>query len=92
MTFTDEQQKHLLNFGGLRYEIGKIAIILDLDVDLLRAEFANPESEASKLYHKGKLLAEYKLQEKLMTMAMSGDLAAVKLYKTVRSQNKGLDA
>lgn len=75
--FTEDQQKMLKNMGALGYDARKISSITGLDIDLVEADFRNPDSDLKKLYQSGADMAQYKIDLKLLEMAMAGDLKAM---------------
>jgi hypothetical protein len=80
MKFNDKQIKMIMDFGALNYPIKKCAVILDiLEEDLIKDE------EFNKLLLKGKYYSEFKIQSKLLELAMSGDLKAMDKINAIKN-------
>ena len=77
MKIVKEQEEQIINFGVFNYNAKKIASILGVDKKEIEQELKNQESEFSKLFQKGKDMADYVIDLKLFEMAKSGDIKAL---------------
>lgn len=77
MKIKEEQIEQIVNFGVFDYNAKKIASILEVSKEEIEEEFKNSESQLSKLFQKGKDMAEYVIDLKLFEMAKSGDIKAL---------------
>ena len=77
MKIKKEQEEQIINFGALDYDSRIIASLLGLDEEEVEAYLNNKESEFSKLFQRGKDMADYVIDLKLFEMAKSGDIKAL---------------
>jgi len=77
MKILKEQEEQVINFGVFDYNAKKIASILGLEKNEVEEEFKNKDSQLSKLFQKGKDMADYVIDLKLFEMAKTGDIKAL---------------
>ena len=88
MNINKDNEEMIVNFGALEYDAEKISIILGEDIEEVKKEMKNKNSDLFKLLQKGKYLAEYLIDLKLFEMAKSGDIKALdKLDSRKRDRN-----
>ena len=88
MNINKDNEEMIVNFGALEYDAEKIASILGIDKKQVEEEFKNSESDLSRLFQKGKDMADYVIDLKLFEMAKSGDIKALdKLDSRKRDRN-----
>lgn len=77
MKILKEQEEQVINFGVFDYNAKKIASILGLEKNEVETELKNKDSQLSKLFQKGKDMADYVIDLKLFEMAKTGDIKAL---------------
>jgi hypothetical protein len=82
---TDEQKEVIRDFGALGYSIKKMQTILNhSDPEFVHGQMSDQNSEFYKNYHLGKETYEFDLNVKLLEMARSGDLMAMKRLNAIK--------
>ena len=84
-TLTEEQKEAILNFGAFDYGVDKMASILGWDSGEVK-QLISSESEFSRLFQKGRDMAEYAIDTKLWNMALSGDTKAFEIFEKRKAQ------
>lgn len=77
MEIKEEQEEQIVNFGAFDYDAKKIASILGLKKEAVEQELDDKDSQLSKLFQKGKDMADYVIDLKLFEMAKTGDMKAL---------------
>lgn len=77
MDIKKEQEEQVINFGVFDYDASKIASILGIEKREVEQELKNKDSQLSKLFKKGKDMADYVIDLKLFEMAKTGDIKAL---------------
>lgn len=83
---TKEEKIFIKNFGAFKYDINKMANILDWPPHQVKTEFENKESEYRKLYEQGRDTADFLIDKKLYDLAKDGDLKALEEFETRRDE------
>lgn len=78
INLSEDQQEAVINCGAFGYELNQIANIIDIDLDVLLHESQKKDSQFNKLLKKGQDMFEYKMDTKLLEMANSGDISALR--------------
>ena len=78
---TKKEQDLIIDFGALNYQASKIAIILEVDLNEIKTELQDINSEVYKLYRKGKYMADYKIDLKIFELAQTGDMKAIERFE-----------
>lgn len=78
MKIKEEQKEQIVNFGALSYNSKRMAGILDLEINSVKSEMDNINSEFHNLYIKGEFMADYVIDLKLFELAKTGDTKALK--------------
>ena len=85
---TEEERGKLLSFGALGWSVEDIALFFGWEIDLLHEELSKPDSEISKILHRGGLQKRAELELSLFNAAVGGNLKAAKqLSEVVRDRN-----
>lgn len=87
LIITDEIESKIVDFGALNYDALKMAIILNLEESQIFSLLNNKESDFYKLYEKGKILAQFAIDKKIVEMAKSGDLKAISIFENKKLLN-----
>lgn len=86
--FSERELATIMSFGALHYTPRQMADNLD---DITEEEIItllkDPNSEFTKAYERGKSRAQFKIDLKLLELAQSGDLEALKLYERRLREN-----
>ncbi len=85
---TDKEREAVANFGALKYPAEKMAIVLGWEEATVRALMGNKKSDFFQAYERGKTLSDYKLDVKLLELAMGGDLKAMELIRGTAKRKK----
>lgn len=85
--YTEDTLNAVKNFGLLHYPVKKILLLIgdvtDQPIDEYQfiTDFNDTTSSLYKSYQKGKAMAEYQLDKKLLEMSRNGDLEALEKYE-----------
>jgi hypothetical protein len=83
--------EELESLARLFYSIKECAVILEMDHKELQKLITNPQTPESKKYHRGLLLSEKEVREKIIEMATRGSskaqLQAMELINSVKIEN-----
>ena len=82
MIYSDEQLKKITTLGTLGYPASKCINILDIkeEKEFIKDFFDN-KSPVFKAYQKGRDIADYAIDQKLLELAKNGDLKALEKYE-----------
>ncbi|WP_395652663.1 hypothetical protein [Brevundimonas sp.] len=89
-TLSEKEIEAITNFGAFGYDASRMASILGWREDEVVKLLSSP-SEFAKLVQKGKDMAGYAIDQKLWSMALSGDMKALEKFeqrKQARSMKK----
>lgn len=78
---SEEQLQMVEDMGAVLFNPEEAALALGLEVDWFLSELDNPESLIYKRYHKGRLLAMYKVRKNVFDMAANGSGPAQQLVE-----------
>jgi len=82
---TEGQKEVIRDFGALGYSVKKMQTILNhSDPDFVHCQMSDQNSEFYKNYHLGKETYEFDINVKLLEMARSGDLLAMKRLDAIK--------
>lgn len=85
VTYTSELKEKLITCGACNYSLKKILLVLtEEEAALVEKDWHVPDSQAKVYYNKGKARADYLIDKKLLQLAQSGDLNAIKLLEDRR--------
>ena len=77
MNYSDNELKQIEKFASTYLKISDIAVILDIPADVLCEDIADPTSEVSKAYRRGKAGSKVKLHSQEMMLAQVGSPLAI---------------
>lgn len=77
MTLNDEQLENIEKLASIYLPITDIALIIEVEPHELRAEIADPESEAGRRYRRGKAMSKVELHKQEMALAKVGSPLAL---------------
>jgi hypothetical protein len=86
MLLSDEIKQQIMNFGALSYSPEKMGILLDRSTEEIE-ELMQPHNHFYELYEKGKVQAQYEIDESILKMAKSGDMKAQDKYRLMLHKN-----
>lgn len=78
--FTKEELLLIEECGACQLVPADMAIVLEINADLLSRELGNPESALYKRFNKGRLVAEMQVRKSIFSMASQGATQAQSLY------------
>ena len=84
----DDEQQQLEEWASLYLTVDEIAILLDVNVDELRREFKNSNSNNSKAYHRGKLQTTLALRRQTKLFAEKGSPQAEQMMQDFSAKQK----
>jgi hypothetical protein len=79
-TLSEKETEAITNFGAFGYDASRMASILGWGEDEVVKLLSSP-SEFAKLVQKGKDMAGYAIDQKLWSMALSGDMKALEKFE-----------
>lgn len=77
MTYSTDILEKIEYYASIYIRISDIAIMLELQAEILRSDIADASHPASKAYRKGKIGAKVKLHEQEMALAKIGSPLAL---------------
>jgi hypothetical protein len=80
LTFSEEEYTDIHNLAGCNYSPEKIALYLDVDKKAFWDVWYQKESEVRKAYERGKLVAEFSINNKQKEMAEAGNITAAQIF------------
>ena len=81
MTYSNEQLNEIKRLSSLFATVDDIAIMLDIDVDILRFDINGEDLQASKHYQLGKTIRLLELREIEIEQAKLGSTVAIDLIQ-----------
>ena len=81
MDYSDEQLKTVEDCASVYMTIKDIALIIEVDDTVLRADVANEQSEVSRRYRRGKAISKLELHKQEMALAKVGSPMALENAK-----------
>lgn len=90
MKFEDAQKEIIINCGGLGYDAEKMAHLLDMPLEEIDCLMKDADSDLCKLYNMGAFRAEYRIDSKLLNLALQGDLKALEKLEARKMARKRL--
>ena len=80
------EEETIEQLAGCNYSPRDIAIYLSKDVNEFLAEFKDLESEIRLHYDRGRLIADFEINEKLLTNAKAGNITAAQVFEKNRDR------
>jgi hypothetical protein len=78
---TSTEIDKIINFGALNYTAEQSIIVLGWDLEFMKSQINDVNSEFNINYNKGMVLNQYIIDTKLLEMAQSGDLKAIDMLE-----------
>jgi hypothetical protein len=88
MELTDEQLNKVAEMAGLLFKISDIAIMIDVDTDVLREEITDKHTEVSKRYYHAKLEVIGRLRKQEIEQAELGSNTSIELVSKYINEQK----
>lgn len=79
--YSTEQLNRIQKLAASFVSIREIAVVMDLDGEMLKSAVADPDSEIGKAYRKGKTQTIVALKEQETQLALMGSPAAVQAVR-----------
>ncbi len=76
---TDEHIRQIAELASQLTPVSEIAAILDIDIDMLRAQLADKHTAAHKAYFKAKALTAHMLRKQELEFARVGSPLAIQM-------------
>ena len=86
MNLSPEDFEAIEELSATNYGVDQIATYLSLDKKNFREEWDNPNSKIRHHYEKGKLSADFEINQKLLDNARSGNITAAQIYEKNRDR------
>jgi hypothetical protein len=80
LTFSEQEYTDIHNLAGCNYSPEKIALYLDVDKKAFWDVWCQKESEVRKAYERGKLVAEFNINNKQKELAEAGNITAAQIF------------
>jgi len=88
LKFSKENLTDVHNLAGCNYSPEKIALFLDVDKKAFLQLWSNPESEVRMAYERGKLVAEFNINNKQKELAEAGNITATQIFLKESKENE----
>jgi len=88
MELTDEQLNKVEELAGLLFPISDIALMINVDSDVLREEISNKQTIVSKKYYHAKLAVIAKLRRQEIEQAELGSNTSIELVSRYINEQK----
>ena len=80
LKFSDEEYTAIHNLAGCNYSPEKIAVYLEVDKKAFLQLWYDQDWEVRKSYERGKLVAEFNINNKQKELAESGNITAAQIF------------
>jgi len=77
MDYQPDQLDHVERLASIYMKISDIALIIEVDPSVLRADIADEQTEVSRRYRRGKALSKVELHKQEMQLAKVGSPLAL---------------
>jgi len=84
LKFSEEEMTSIHDLAGCNYSPEKIALYLDMDKKAFLQVWNNKESEVRMAYERGKLVAEFNINNKQKELAEAGNITAAQIFIGLR--------
>ena len=88
LKFSDEEYTAIHNLAGCNYSPEKIAVYLEVDKKAFLQLWYDLDSEVRKSYERGKLVAEFNINNKQKELAESGNITAAQIFLNMKTENE----
>lgn len=86
--FSDEELTSIEDLAACNYSPEKIALYLDVDKKGFLETWNNKESYVRKSYDRGKLVAEFSINQKQKELAVAGNITAAQIFLKESDKNE----
>ena len=86
--FSEEEMTAVHDLAGCNYSPEKIALYLDVDKKAFLQLWSNKESEVRLAYDRGKLVAEFNINNKQKELAEKGNITAAQIFLKESEKNE----
>lgn len=88
LKFSEEEMTAVHDLAGNNYSPEKIALYLDVDKKAFLQLWSNKESEVRLAYERGKLVAEFNINNKQKELAEKGNITAAQIFLKESEKNE----
>jgi hypothetical protein len=88
LKFSEEEMTSIEDLAACNYSPEKIALYLDVDKKAFLQTWNNAESYVRKAYDRGKLVAEFSINQKQKELAVSGNITAAQIFLKESKENE----
>lgn len=88
LKFSEEEMTAVHDLAGCNYSPEKIALYLDVDKKAFLQLWGNKESEVRLAYERGKLVAEFNINNKQKELAEKGNITAAQIFLKEAEKNE----
>ena len=88
LKFSEEEMTAVHDLSGCNYSPEKIALFLDVDKKAFLQLWSNKESEVRLAYERGKLIAEFNINNKQKELAEKGNITAAQIFLKESKENE----
>ena len=88
LKFSEEEMTAVHDLAGCNYSPEKIALFLDVDKKAFLQLWSNTESEVRLAYERGKLVAEFNINNKQKELAEKGNITAAQIFLKESKENE----
>ncbi|MBC7748056.1 MAG: hypothetical protein H7Z76_05670 [Methylotenera sp.] len=88
LKFSEEEMTAVHDLAGNNYSPEKIALYLDVDKKAFLQLWSNKESEVRMAYERGKLVAEFNINNKQKELAEKGNITAAQIFLKESEKNE----
>lgn len=85
--FSEEEMTSIHDLAACNYSPEKIALYLDVDKKAFMQLWYDKETEVRKAYERGKLVSEFKINNKQKELAESGNITAAQIFLKEAEKN-----
>jgi hypothetical protein len=86
--FSEEEMTAIHDLAGNNYSPEKIALYLDVDKKAFLQLWSNKKSEVRLAYERGKLVAEFNINNKQKELAEKGNITAAQIFLKESEKNE----
>lgn len=88
LKFSEEEMTAVHDLAGCNYSPEKIALYLDVEKKAFLQLWSNKESEVRLAYERGKLVAEFNINNKQKELAEKGNITAAQIFLKESKENE----
>lgn len=88
LKFSEEEMTSIHDLAGCNYSPEKIALYLDVDKKAFLQLWYQKESEVRMAYERGKLVSEFKINNKQKELAEAGNITAAQIFLKEAEKNE----